>query len=96
MKLFLQAGTALRLLCLPMALPLLSSCNRSATPTQAKPSEAEELQQDVNAIKNHPSLQSGSNEAGPPLHFDPYPKPRPPEIVNELQHEHEHSNMAKH
>jgi hypothetical protein len=89
----LKAGTALRLLCLPIALSLLASCNRQVTETPTKPTEAEEVQQDVDAVKNHPSLQPGSNQAGPPLHFDPYPKPKPPGMTND---DHAHHDMAKH
>ena len=51
-----KAGTALRMLCLPIALTLLASCNRQAPEPRTKPTEAEELQQDVEAIKNHPSV----------------------------------------
>ena len=93
MHLTSKAGTALRLLCLPIALALLTSCNHPKSETRNKPTEAEELQQDVQAIKNHPSLRPGSNQAGPPLHFDPYPKPRPPGMVHD---EHSHHDMAKH
>jgi hypothetical protein len=92
MHLPFQAGTALRLLCLPIAITLLPSCNRQATKPPIKPTEAEEVQQDVKAIKDHPSLQPGSNQAGPPLHFNPYPKPRPPGMANG----HDHHDMAKH
>lgn len=93
MNLSMKAGTALRLLCLPVALTLLTSCSHPARQAQTKPTEAEETQQDVDAIKNHPSLQPGSNQAGPPLHFDPYPKPRPPGMAKD---DHMHHDMAKH
>ena len=70
------AGTALRALCLPLTLQLLVSCGRPAAETRTKPSELEELRQNVEAVKNNPSLQPGSNLAGAPLHFSPYPPPR--------------------
>ena len=88
-----KAGTALRLLCLPIALAPLISCNHPTTEKRTKPTEAEEFQQDVEAVKNHPSLQPGSNQAGPPLHFDPYPKPKPPGMAHDG---HDHHDMAKH
>ena len=88
-----KAGTALRMLCLPIALTLLASCSRQAPEPRTKPTEAEELQQDVEAIKNHPSVEAGSNQAGPPLHFNPYPKPKPPGMAHD---DHSHHNMAKH
>jgi len=92
MNFSMKAGTALRLLCLPVALILLPSCNRQAPETRTKPTEAEEAHQDVEAVKNNPSLQPGSNQAGAPLHFDPYPKPRPAGAGND----HDHHDMAKH
>jgi len=90
MTLSKTAGTTFRVLCLPILLQLLSSCGHPAQQPK-KPTEAEEFQQDVEAIKNHPSLQPGSNEAGPPLHFDPYPKPRPPGAGD-----HDHNEMDNH
>ena len=88
-----KAGTALRLLCLPVALTLLISCNRPAPDKARKLTEAEEAQQDVEAVKNNPSLQPGSNQAGAPLHFNPYPKPKAPGMAHD---EHAHHDMAKH
>ena len=93
MNLSMKAGTALRLLCLPIALTILTSCSHPVRETQSKPTEAEETQQDVEAVKNNPSLQPGSNQAGAPLHFDPYPKPRP----KGMEHgNHDHHDMTKH
>jgi hypothetical protein len=88
-----KAGTALRLLCLPIALALIASCGQPTSQTKTKPTEAEELQQDVDAIKNHPSLQPGSNQAGAPLDFSPYPKPRPAGMAHD---DHVHHDIAKH
>jgi hypothetical protein len=68
-----QAGAALQLLCLPVALSLLASCERQRPQVRTKPSELEERQQLIEAMKHHPSLQPGSNEAGPAIHVDPYP-----------------------
>ena len=94
MSLFVKAGTAVRLLCLPLSL-WLGSCGHDPQPRPAaqKPNEAEELFQVVQATKNNPSLQPDSNQAGAPLHFDPYPKPKPPGMAKD---EHAHHNMAKH
>jgi hypothetical protein len=66
------AGTALRLLCLPITFALLASCAQPARPPH-KLSEGEENEQLIAAMKNHPSLQPGSNEAGPPITVNPYP-----------------------
>ena len=93
MNFSMKAGTALRLLCLPIALTLLTSCSHPAPEAKTKPTEAQEAQQDVDAIKHHPSLEPGSNQAGPPLHFDPYPKPRPPGVKHD---DHAHHDMAHH
>jgi len=91
----MKAGTAVRLLCLPLALSLLGACGHDAQrkPQAQKPNEAEELFQVVEATKNNPSLQPGSNQAGPPLHFDPYPKPKPAGMTHD---EHADHDMAKH
>jgi hypothetical protein len=69
-----MAGAALRLLCLPITLSLLSSCQRNPPPPPAVPDHrVEEFNATVKATKQHPSLQPGSNEAGPAIHVDPYP-----------------------
>jgi hypothetical protein len=67
------AGTGLRLLCLPLALTVLTSCERRPQHVSAYDKEAQELHADIDAVKNSPSLKPGSNEAGPPIHVDPYP-----------------------
>lgn len=62
-------GRAVWLLCLPLS--LLASC---APPSaSAAPNGDREMQQLIEATKNNPSLQPGSNQAGPPIHVDPYP-----------------------
>ena len=76
------AGTALRLLCLPLALGALASCQRHQT-SQAPATERyqapgrdggqQEIDELIAATKRHPSLQAGSNEAGAPIKVDPYP-----------------------
>jgi hypothetical protein len=68
-----DAGTALRMLCLPIALSVLASCQRQLAQVQAKPNRVEEVHQLLDATKRNPSLRPGSNEAGPPIHVDPYP-----------------------
>jgi hypothetical protein len=80
------AGTALRLLCLPVAATLLCSCDRQPPRVKTKPTEAQELHQDVEAVKNR-SLDP--NQAGPPLRFNPYPPSRG------MSHDHGHRG-AKH
>jgi len=92
----MKAGTAIRLLCLPLALALLEACGHDAQPkpqAQAqKPNEAEEMFQVVEATKNNPSLRANSNLAGPPIHVDPYPKP----LAKGQDAEHAHHNMMNH
>jgi hypothetical protein len=66
------AGTALRLLCLPVAFGLLSSCERPTRHFDVT-HDMKELHADIDGIKKSPSLQPGSSEAGPPIHVDPYP-----------------------
>jgi hypothetical protein len=68
-----DAGTALRMLCLPIALSVLSSCERHPAQVQAKSNRVDEIHQLLDATKRNPSLKPGSNEAGPPIHLDPYP-----------------------
>ncbi|HEU4695738.1 MAG TPA: hypothetical protein VFR92_02105 [Sphingomicrobium sp.] len=77
-----SAGTALRLLCLPLALTALASCQRHQT-SQAPATETyqapgrdggqQEMDELIAATKRHPSLQAGSKEAGTPVKVDPYP-----------------------
>jgi hypothetical protein len=73
---------ALRLLCLPVAMVALSSCQRQHPQQQQQQkfvenrdadAEMRETRQLIEETKRHPSLQPGSNEAGPPIHVDPYP-----------------------
>lgn len=74
------AGTVLRLLCLPIAFAAMASCGQRQQQWQQqqqlpphKLSEGEEIQELLVAMKNNPSLQPGSKEAGPPVHVSPYP-----------------------
>ena len=67
------AGTGLPLLCLPLVLVVLTSCERRPQHVSAYDKEAQELHADIDAVKNSPSLEAGSNQAGPPIHVDPYP-----------------------
>jgi hypothetical protein len=75
------AGMALRLLCLPLAVVALTSCERHHPRQQQvqtfenhdPDAEMRETRQLIEETKRHPSLQPGSNEAGPPIHVDPYP-----------------------
>jgi len=75
----IKAGTALRSLCLPATLAMVTACghqSQSQAGSRAqKPNEAQELFQVVEATRNNPSLQPGSNQAGPPINVNPYPKP---------------------
>lgn len=70
---FNKAGTALWLLCLPLAVATASSCARPQPAVKKMLDTPEELRANIQAIRAHPSLQPGSNEAGPPIHVDPYP-----------------------
>ena len=67
------AGTALPLLCLPIALAAIAACSRPQPPVQKMSASPEELRANIQAIQAHPSLEPGSNEAGDPIHVDPYP-----------------------
>lgn len=67
-----DTGAAARLLCLSLAVAVLASCARA--PAAKAPDDALEVQQLIEATKANPSLQPGSNEAGPPIHVDPYPR----------------------
>jgi hypothetical protein len=67
------AGAALRLMCLPLSLLVLVSCGRAPHETSAYQKEAQELHGDIEAVKSSPSLDPSSNQAGPPIHVDPYP-----------------------
>lgn len=68
------AGTALRLLCLPLAAAALASCQRQQ-PVQAGVPDGnlQEVHELIAATKANPSAQPGSKNAGPPIHVDPYP-----------------------
>ena len=95
----MKAGTALRLLCLPLAFGMLIACGRQAEDqAPAKPQvkeqrtkESQEIFQVIEATKNNPSLQPGSNQAGPPIHVNPYPK-----SAGMAHDKHAHHDMAKH
>ncbi|HWI88968.1 MAG TPA: hypothetical protein VNS11_06995 [Sphingomicrobium sp.] len=73
MRFTYAAGTAFRLLCLPFAALVLISCGRQPHQINAYQKEAQELHGDIDAVKNSPSLDPASNQAGPPIHVDPYP-----------------------
>jgi hypothetical protein len=68
----IKAGTAVQLLCLPVALSWLTACGRHDTQASAPKRDAEVVQT-VEATKQNPSMTDPS-KAGAPLHFDPYPK----------------------
>jgi hypothetical protein len=95
----MKAGAALRLLCLPLTLNMLSACGHRADPAaSAKPqaqehrtTDSQEVFQLVEATKNNPSTQPGSNLAGPPIHVNPYPK-----SAGMAHDQHAHHDMAKH
>jgi hypothetical protein len=95
----MKAGTALRLLCLPLTLSMVTACGRQAEgqataqpqPKEIRTKESQEIFDDVQAMKNNPSLQPGSNQAGPPIHVNPYPK-----SAGMAHDEHGHHDMAKH
>lgn len=68
---FNKAGAKAQLSCLLLAAALLNSCGRSrAEVPHEDPNEAAQL---IQATKSNPSLRPESNEAGPPIHVDPYP-----------------------
>jgi hypothetical protein len=66
-------GTGVLSLCVAVfTVVSLSSCHGAKRQTKAK-HDLEEIHADINAVKNNPSYTPGSNQAGPPLHLDPYP-----------------------
>jgi hypothetical protein len=95
----MKAGTALPLLCLPLALSMVTACGRKAEsqataqprPQEIRTKESQEIFDDVQAMKSNPSLQPGSSLAGPPIHVNPYPK-----SAGMAHDEHGHHDMAKH
>lgn len=95
----MKAGTALRLLCLPFTLTMLAACGQQdeakaqvqTRPHEEKTKESQEIFQVVEATKNNPSLRPGSNQAGPPIHVNPYPK-----SAGMAHDGHAHHDMAKH
>ena len=68
-----MAGTALRLLCLPIACAAIASCARQKPAAHEMTASPDELRENIATMRDHPSLQPGSNEAGPAIHVDPYP-----------------------
>ena len=93
-----KAGTALRLLCLPLTLSIAACGSQPKGQAPAQPQaqeqrtkESQEIFQVVQATKNNPSLQPGSNEAGAPIHVNPYPK-----SAGVAHDDHAHHDMAKH
>jgi hypothetical protein len=70
------AGTATRLLCLPLALTLLATSDRPLSPPWSvvvDNSNIDEIRDVVSDTKRHLLLQQALNEAAPPIHVDPYP-----------------------
>lgn len=72
-------GTTRAALCLA-ALLTAAACAKQSSPTSSPQNDAQAARNDnaeVEAlkagIKSHPSMQGGSNEAGAPIHVDPYP-----------------------
>jgi hypothetical protein len=71
-----SSGAALRLLSIPLAIGLLTSCGQQAAPqapVKTAKSDIDEVDALVAATKRHPSLVDGSKNAGPPIHVDPFP-----------------------
>ena len=75
-----KLGTTRSALCLALLLLATSACERhgrSALPKhndpQAARNDVREVDGLIEATKENPSLQPGSNQAGPPIHVDPYP-----------------------
>lgn len=71
-------STSFRLLAIPVALGLLTSCGQQPAPTKAKlpmtaQGDIDEMHADVEAAKRNPSYVDPS-KAGPPIHVDPNPK----------------------
>ena len=91
-----KVGIALRALCLPLLVTALTACGHDreqpkAQAQEQKTKESQEIFQVVQATKNNPSLQPGSNQAGPPIHVNPYPK-----SAGMKHDEHAHHDMPMH
>lgn len=75
-------------LCLPAALLLLTSCDRSPGRLTAGPIGREEINNVMEATRHHPSLAPGSKDAGPPIHVNPYVPVRPTTALAHDDHMH--------
>jgi hypothetical protein len=71
-----SSGAALRLLSIPLALWLLTSCGQQPSPpspVKTAQGEVDEVDALIAATKQHPSLLNPSKSAGRPIHVDPVP-----------------------
>lgn len=84
-----QADKAVRFLCLSLTACLLTACNRS--PQAKVNSEEREIRELLEATRNNPSLQPGSNLAGHAIHVDAYPP-----SAGMKHHDREEHQTAKH
>jgi hypothetical protein len=71
-------GSMFRLLSTFAAIGLLTSCGRQPTPARQAPvrtaqNDVAEVDALIAATKQHPSLAKGSQNAGAPIHVDPFP-----------------------
>jgi len=71
-------GTTRTALCLALILAAGACAKPRTAPnphndTQVGSKANKEVEALVQDIKKHPSMQAGSNEAGAPIHVDPYP-----------------------
>jgi len=86
-----HAGTAAKLLCLPLLVAGVVSCNRGSPPVasvsvprQSADELMKEFQANVDGVKNSPSMKPGSGQAGAPIHVSPYVKAAPKHDMNDM------------
>ena len=91
-----HAGTAAKLLCLPILVAGLASCNRDSPPAasvSARNANATELMKEfrdnVDGVMNGPSMKPGSGQAGAPINVSPYVKSAPKHDMNDMHDTHD-------
>jgi hypothetical protein len=63
----MSAGTAVRLLCLPLCIGLLASCTGRGHSDATSRAQFEEMQADIQGV-----MKNSATHTGAPVHVDPY------------------------